>query len=414
MSKARIMIVEDEVIMALNLRQLLGNMGYAVVGAFASGEEAVQQATQVNPDLVLMDINLAGAMDGIAAAEQIRQNLPIPVIFLTAYSDETTLQRAKITEPLGYILKPLQERELYAAIEIALYRHKADQALKRAEEELEAQRVLQARSDRLRSLGEMAAGIAHELNQPLMGVRGTAEHMLLGLEWGWDLSTDKLRNRLQKIVEQADRMTHLIEHIRLFSREAGKPECTPVQVNEVVQAAVDMLEAQFRSHGLAIELDLGKNLPAVLANPFSLEEVLLNLLSNARDALDQSSQDGAITAPPRVLLRTSASQNADGTPQIEIQVNDTGVGIAPDINYRQSIRSVFHHQRSRQGHRFGTGRFQVHCRRLWGGHSNSVQQRRYDHNRLASRHLLDNRSRFILLPKPRIGHQPLYSSTLTT
>ncbi len=92
-----------------------------------------------------------------------------------------------------------------------------------------------------------------------------------------------------------------------------------------------MLEAQFRSHGLAIELDLGKNLPVVLANPFSLEEVLLNLLSNARDALDQSSQDGAITAPPRVLLRTSASQNADGTPQIEIQVNDTGVGIAPDI-----------------------------------------------------------------------------------
>ena len=140
-------------------------------------------------------------MDGIAAAEQIRQNLPIPVIFLTAYSDETTLQRAKITEPLGYILKPLQERELYAAIEIALYRHKADQALKRAEEELEAQRVLQARSDRLRSLGEMAAGIAHELNQPLMGVRGTAAHMLLGLERGWDLSTDKLSNRLQKIVE---------------------------------------------------------------------------------------------------------------------------------------------------------------------------------------------------------------------
>ena len=137
-----------------------------------------------------------------------------------------------------------------------------------------------------------------------MGVRGLAEHILIGLDRGWDLDEDKLRDRVGRIVEQADRMAHIIEHIRLFSREGGRVERSPVQVNEVVHAAVDMLGAQFRSRGLELYCELGKDLPLVAANPFSLEEVVLNLLTNARDAVEAQLQEDTSQDSGRVLVRT--------------------------------------------------------------------------------------------------------------
>lgn len=331
----RIIVVEDMAVVATDIEYTLIGLGYDVVSVVSTGEEAMQRAEELHPDLVLMDINLAGEVDGVEAAEWIRDHLQIPVIFLTAYSDEATLQRAKITEPYGYIVKPINKRELQANIEIALYRNqltmalkeseeryaavvqqsaeciflvdvdgrriieanpaaqkllgyaaeeiealtlydivardrevvdrqiqeidqqgrklieegryrrrdgglievevsvskisyggsqvlcvvsrniserkRAETALRLAEEELEQQRSLSMRSDRLRSLGEMAAGIAHELSQPLVGVRGLAEHLLLGIERGWELDEKKLEERLTQIVEQADRMVHIIK-----------------------------------------------------------------------------------------------------------------------------------------------------------------------------------------------------------
>ena len=143
-----------------------------------------------------------------------------------------------------------------------------------AQRELETQRALSMRSDRLRSLGEMAAGIAHELNQPLVGVRGLAEHILIAMDRGWDLTEEKLRDRLTRVVEQADRMVHIIEHVRMFAREAGRPNPVPVQANDVVRSGMEMLGAQFRSHGLELASELSEGLPLVFANPFSLEEVI--------------------------------------------------------------------------------------------------------------------------------------------
>ena len=133
MATAGILLVEDENIVALDLRMRLTKLGYSVLGMAASGEEAVAKATSLAPDLVLMDINLKGDMDGIGAAEQIKARLDIPVIFVTAYADENTLQRAKITEPYGYLLKPFEERELHTSIEIALYKHKMERRLKESE-----------------------------------------------------------------------------------------------------------------------------------------------------------------------------------------------------------------------------------------------------------------------------------------
>jgi PAS domain S-box-containing protein len=125
----RILIVEDERIIALNTKENLENLGYVVPAIAASGEKAIEKATELHPDLVLMDIRLKGAMDGIEAAEKIWNTLQIPVIYITGHSDQSTLERAKFTSPFGYILKPVKERELYVAIETALQRYEREQLL---------------------------------------------------------------------------------------------------------------------------------------------------------------------------------------------------------------------------------------------------------------------------------------------
>ena len=202
-------------------------------------------------------------------------------------------------------------------------RQRAEEAQQMAERELEEQRSLRLRSDRLRSLGEMAAGIAHELNQPLVGVRGLAEHILIGIERGWELDEETLQERMKSVVEQADRMVHIIEHVRRFAREAGKTKVEEVQVNGAVEAGLEMLEAQFRAHGLGLEAELAEGLPTVVVNAYSLEEVVLNLLSNARDAVQAQRGLGGDGFVPEVVVRSLMGD--PGWVQVEVEDNGTGI-----------------------------------------------------------------------------------------
>lgn len=127
---ARILVVEDDGIVAMGLRARLHNLGYQTPAIVPFGEEAIQKARELRPDLVLMDIKLKGSMDGIEAAQRILEEQNIPVIYMTAYADDKTLERAKVTEPYGYILKPFEERELHSTIEMALYKHQMEQKLR--------------------------------------------------------------------------------------------------------------------------------------------------------------------------------------------------------------------------------------------------------------------------------------------
>ena len=130
MGDTTVLIVEDEEIVAADLANKLGQLGYKVVGTAAEGEEAIEMACSLKPQVVLMDIRLHGPMDGIEAAEAVRRRYDVPVIYLTAHSDPATLERAKISEPFGYILKPFEERELATAIEMALYKHKSERHMR--------------------------------------------------------------------------------------------------------------------------------------------------------------------------------------------------------------------------------------------------------------------------------------------
>lgn len=132
MTAERILIVEDEVVVALELGSRLIAQGYVVAGICAYGEDAIEKAASLRPDLVLMDIKLAGAVDGVEAAQSIYRLCHIPIVFLTAYSDEPTLQRAKSSEPFGYLVKPFSEAELRTTIAVALHRHHRDKRAKEA------------------------------------------------------------------------------------------------------------------------------------------------------------------------------------------------------------------------------------------------------------------------------------------
>lgn len=146
MAKTSVLVVEDESIVAKDIQNSLKKLGYNVPSVENTGEDAIQSAAEHKPDLILMDIMLKGDISGIDAAEQIRKRYQIPVIFLTAYADESTLSKAKVTEPYGYIIKPFKEIDLHTSIEMALYKHGKEQEVKK-ERDLYSSIVLDKSAD---------------------------------------------------------------------------------------------------------------------------------------------------------------------------------------------------------------------------------------------------------------------------
>ncbi|MDZ7392217.1 MAG: PAS domain S-box protein [candidate division KSB1 bacterium] len=221
-TKARILVVEDIAITAMDIKRRLQTLGYQVVGIAASGEDAIAKAQRERPDLVLMDIKLKGEMDGVQAAEEIRRHLDIPVVYLTAYSDETTLQRAKITQPFGYVLKPFEERELHTAVEMALYRHTLERRLRESEQWL---------ATTLRSIGDAvvatdAAGRITFMNPAAEAIAGCRQQEALGKEWSQILTIldeetrDPIDDPVKAVLEQGKPLT--LSNTLLVNRRDGR------------------------------------------------------------------------------------------------------------------------------------------------------------------------------------------------
>jgi diguanylate cyclase (GGDEF)-like protein/PAS domain S-box-containing protein len=173
---SRVFIVEDEVLVARDIKSRLEKLGYQVIGTAARGDDAVSRVLSERPDLILMDINLKGDMDGIEAADRIRAEADLPIIFCTAYSNDETLARAKVTVPYGYVLKPFDNRELEITIEIALHKHQMEVALKAAGVRLEA--TLQNLDDGVLTVDQ--AGVILLANPMAVQLLGLPKEVLMG------------------------------------------------------------------------------------------------------------------------------------------------------------------------------------------------------------------------------------------
>jgi signal transduction histidine kinase len=209
-SKPRIYVVEDEMIVARDIRMQLSEMGYEAVGHSANAEEALEKLRAMQPDLVLMDIHLKGQMDGIDAAQVIRSELNVPVVFLTAFAADDVLERAKLTEPYGYILKPFSERELRTVLEMALYKSNAERTMREDARRLKqmAQRVIEVQETERRKL---ALELHDELGQSLTAIK-------INLETRKRLDTAKVDSFDRKTVEIIDDAIQKVRNLALSLR----------------------------------------------------------------------------------------------------------------------------------------------------------------------------------------------------
>ncbi len=225
MTDERILVVEDEAVVAMDLEDRLLAMGYQLAGQASTGEQALELCARERPDLILMDIRLAGDMDGVQAAMEIRQRLRLPVIFLTAYSEEATLARAKLAEPYGYLLKPLEDRELRSAVEIALYKHQAEQEIMR----------LNRLYDVLSQINQMVVRANSREELLPSACRFVVERGQMDLAWiGWLEETSR---RLEPVAWHG-RGGEMLEQQRFFVDDSPQGQGTPGQAFRLGQPVV--------------------------------------------------------------------------------------------------------------------------------------------------------------------------------
>jgi PAS domain S-box-containing protein len=443
MTQSKILIVEDDRIVARDIQQQLARIGHVAVGITARGEDVATLVLENRPDLVLMDIRLEGKLDGIDVAHQIHERLGIPVIFLTAYADEETVRRARVTEPFGYLLKPFEDSQLRTTIEMALYKHAAERKLRESErryavtlssigdaviatdellrvtfmnpvaEKLTAwtqkeaiglplieifriinedtgqtvdnpaakvlrsgvvvglanHTMLVARDGRetpiddcgspiiddggevtgtvlvfrditdrrqydgaLRRaqaelaavgqrtmLGELAVAIAHEVGQPVAAININCDALLRMLRAD-SPDLERVRAATQRASRDARRAADIFARIRdLFSRSGGPPPAA-VDLNEAIEEVVALKRNEIRNVGVTLQMELSDDLPHALCDRVQLQQVIVNLITNAIQAMN-----GAGNTRNQLLIRTERIGDAE----VQATFRDTGIGVEP-------------------------------------------------------------------------------------
>jgi signal transduction histidine kinase len=305
---SKILIVEDENITALYIKASLLEAGYEIVSIVVSGEEAIESAAIYQPDLILMDIRLQGSIDGIEAARQIGEQSDVPIVFLTAHIDRDTLNRAKATDPFGYLVKPFVDHNLIITIEIALARFNAEEAIR---ESLRQQKIF----NELRS--RFVAVVSHELRNPLSSILFSTE---LLQRYGNSVSPDRRDLYFQRIHGAVQRMSQLLNDVLIIGEtDAGKLECNPMPLNLEFFCQELVFEIHLEENSNCVInfiYDLAAGLPAdfeIRLDRKLLTHILGNILSNA---VKYSLHSSAIRFTVQVMAQ-----------EIYFEVEDHGIGI---------------------------------------------------------------------------------------
>ena len=360
--RARILVVEDERIVAEDLRMSLLEIGYDVPAILESAEEVVALASGISPDLILMDVMLRGKQDGVDAAERLAAIVDIPVIFLTAHADDATFQRAKRSEPFGYLLKPFDTAQLRHTIEMALYKHALDARLKVSEnryreklENLVSQRTaeLEAANEGLQSLNrelerqraaadharfvaeaanraksEFLSSMSHELRTPLTAVIGFGE-VLRDQHFG--LLGEKQAEYVGNIIDSGRHLLEIINDILDLAKVDSGSESLDQRrfsLKGFLTSCLSLVGERARRNGIVLNLEMADD-AMIKADPRKLKQVMINLLGNALKFTPEGGTISVIVEVRRDAL-ISAEPGAAVAREVVIMVRDTGIGIRPD------------------------------------------------------------------------------------
>jgi signal transduction histidine kinase len=315
--KERILVVEDERIIACDIKDYLERSGYIVPAIAAYGKQAIEKAEALQPDLVLMDIMLKGDMNGIEAAEQIFTRFQIPIVYLTAYSDENTLNKAKITQPFGYVLKPFEETQLITTIEIALNRYRNEICMREALAKEKAMHDLKS---------QFVSIVSHEFRNPLNAIINSTELLAIGDSQLSESQKNKYIHHIQKSVKH---MNQLLSDVLLIGKgELGKAQFNPAPLDvekfcheliEEIQFTLDTHQIVFTSQGSYLReetinsslIELPTKLPNLDAK--LLRYIISNLLTNA---LKYSPKDAMVKFDLFCLQE-----------EVILRIKDEGIGI---------------------------------------------------------------------------------------
>lgn len=431
-SGEKVLVVEDERLVALDVKTHLERFGYVVPATLTRAEDALAHIASDPPDLVLMDIHLEGELDGIGAAQQIRRDFDLPVILLTAYADETTIERARSSRPFAYLIKPFNARELRTSIVIALERHTLEQQVRQRQilldtvvenvgegillcgsdglvryangiaasmlgvssgelenqpigevitfddgEDLEEaltsrgyrnlrsvrgeavpvdlrvaevpdgnrvyvlqdareliahERALLQKEEQLsharkmEAIGRLAGGIAHEFNNLLTVIMGYARLIADAAAEGQEFDPEWIKRNAEGILSAAAGSTGMVRQLLSFGRyEEHKPQ--RLVINATLQS-LDKILTRLMGESIAVHLSTEESLPAVMVDPGRIEQSLLNLVINARDAMPSG---GVLTITTRSVAveepRTVVSGELPPGRYVTLSVQDTGRGI---------------------------------------------------------------------------------------
>lgn len=330
MEQTKILIIEDNFLTLSEIEIRVQSMGYSNTETAISGEEAIEKSEEFKPDLIISDINLGQGITGIEASKRIRKKYNIPVIYLTAYDDEDTLRVAKINDPFAYLIKPLQERELRIAINIALYKHKTEKKLTE----------LVATKDKFFNI------IAHDLINPFNAILGYNEILIDTFD---TLTDNKKLEFLTKIYKTSKNTFNLLTNLLTWSRtQTGNMKHNPKPINlyNLIKDSIEQVKDQAKQKDIYIsytELELIK-----IYADFNMTSVIFrNLLSNA---IKFTPDEGEITIE---ISKTGK--------MVTIEIKDNGIGIPEDkIDKLFKIEENF--SRSGTNNEHGTGLGLILCK----------------------------------------------------
>ncbi len=304
--RKRIMVVEDEAIVSMDIQDSLTHLGYEVVAAATSGEEAIELAGEHRPEMILMDIMLMGDMNGIEAAKVIRERFSIPIIYLTAYSSNDMLDSAMVTGPYSYLIKPFNKEELNSAIKIGLYKHRMDMAVVRAHGELEIA------YNELRSLDGLKQriidSVSHELKTPL-------SISLMSLEFAMtENRNDEVERYLRMAKGAMDRQSRIVENLIVESwtyREGLDLNMEKISLEDMIQIVIGELRDEIKKKEVKVETNLAEI--HIFVDFKKTKQALLNIIDNAVKFMEKGG----------VISISAWCKNGC----VEMIVEDTGIGI---------------------------------------------------------------------------------------